>query len=454
MAYPYSASPYQNSPRPILNILDLLDVDVSSLTNGQVLKYNGTTGKWENSLDLNTTEAAAPFRGVQFNSGGLLAGSNSFLFTTLNRLQLGSQAATSKIHISDATEVEASLSLQNLSTTGKEYKILSSDLGALQIKDVGTGLYLSFSGGDLLPSQDITQNLGSSSLRWDDIYGQNATINTSDKNQKRDIQETDLGLGFILNLKPISFRWENGKRKHYGLVAQDVKEFLGEQDFGGYIYDPKSKVHGLRYTEFLAPLIKSVQEIDNKVSTQYFTTVQLIQESNKDLKQVIPLRLNDIDSQLQEHKEKLKNVDKVKELEEKHNKLNHLVYENRLNVELQIKDLKIEELKENVSNLETTLEDQIKLIQTLTEKTDSLEESNKTVLQYLGKLILGQDKVKKEEKQIVKEEIKDKKETELILNVEKKEDIPVPPDIKKTSILDSSKEWFKNLFKNPFKKDC
>ncbi len=442
MAYPYTASPYQNNPRPILTILDLLDVNLSSLTNGQVLKYNGTTGKWENSLDLNTTEAAAPLRGVQFNNGGLLTGSNNFLFTTSNQLQLGSQAATSKLHISDISEQEASLSLQNLSTNGKEYKVLSSDLGSLQIQDVSTGLFLSFSNGDLVPGQDITQNLGSASLRWSDIYGQNAVINTSDKSQKKDIEESDLGLDFILNLKPISFRWHEGKRKHYGLIAQDVKESLGIQDFGGYIYDPESKVHGLRYTEFIAPLIKSVQEINNKIKTQYFTTVQLIQESNKDLTQSIPIRLNNIDLQLQGQKEILKDLDKVKYLQEKHHELNHLLYSNKLNIESQIKDLKVDDLKETHIDLKATVDSQIKTIQILTEKVESLEESNKTIHQYLGKFLLGQNKVNKQEKQIIEPVIEEKIKKETF-TIEQKES---PDQIEKTTII----EWFKGLFKNLF----
>jgi hypothetical protein len=322
-------------------------------------------------------------------------------------------------------------------------------LGAFQIQDVGTGLYLSFTGGDLLPGQDITQNLGSSSLRWNDIYGQNALINTSDKNQKKDIQESDLGLGFILNLKPVSFRWENGKRKHYGLLAQDVKECLGEQDFGGYIFDPESEVHGLRYTEFLSPLIKSVQEIDKKINTQYFTVAQLIQESNKDLAQSIPIRLiYSIDSQLQEYKERLKDdVDKVKELEDKHNKLNYLLSYNNFNIESQIKDLKVEELKDTITNLETTLADQIKIIQVLTERAESLEESNKAIHQYIGEWKSGQDKVKKDKK--VKEEPQEE-----IPNIETKVEPLAQLEIKKLSLLDTSKEWFKNIFKNPFKRDC
>jgi hypothetical protein len=51
-----------------------------------------------------------------------------------------------------------------------------------------------------------------------------------------------------------------GIRRHYSLIAQDVKALLGTQDFAGYIYDEESDIHALRLSEFIAPLIKAVQE--------------------------------------------------------------------------------------------------------------------------------------------------------------------------------------------------
>ena len=43
-------------------------------------------------------------------------------------------------------------------------------------------------------------------------------------------------------------------------AVQQVKEAMGERDFGGYVYDPDGDGHALRYSEFIAPLIKAVQE--------------------------------------------------------------------------------------------------------------------------------------------------------------------------------------------------
>ena len=59
-----------------------------------------------------------------------------------------------------------------------------------------------------------------------------------------------------------------GKRNHYGLIAQEVKEVLGDTDFGGWVkdnlYDSES-TQSLRYDQFISPLIKAVQELSDKV---------------------------------------------------------------------------------------------------------------------------------------------------------------------------------------------
>lgn len=86
-----------------------------------------------------------------------------------------------------------------------------------------------------------------------------------------------LGLSFIEELKPVSFKRTNGVRTHYGLIAQDVEETildnnLTTQDFAGLVIgettdiDGKTiKKYGLRYEEFISPLIKAVQELSAKV---------------------------------------------------------------------------------------------------------------------------------------------------------------------------------------------
>ena len=139
--------------------------------------------------------------------------------------------------------------------------------------------------GNVRPNLNDTHDLGTSSLRWDDVYATNGTINTSDRNEKNTIVDSDLGLSFVNKLKPVSYKFNNKTRTHYGLIAQDVETTLSDvskssTDFAGFIkttltkddytkedLDTPKDVYGLRYNEFISPLIKAVQELSAEVET-------------------------------------------------------------------------------------------------------------------------------------------------------------------------------------------
>lgn len=143
------------------------------------------------------------------------------------------------------------------------------------------------------------------------VYAQRSLATRSDRRDKVDINDSNLGLNFITKLRPVSYRMnpresyfnnvnediveetdEDGntiqvtretvefqdidysltndcsrarKRPHYGLIAQEVKEVMNELDidFAGYLdasYDGGEDVLSLSYTEFIAPMIKAIQE--------------------------------------------------------------------------------------------------------------------------------------------------------------------------------------------------
>jgi len=160
------------------------------------------------------------------------------------------------------------------------------------------------------PSSDNTYDIGGSSARWDNIYATNGTIQTSDRNEKTQITSSDLGLSFINDLNPVKYKWISGSRTHYGLIAQEVSQSLSG-DFAGYI-EPKlyqsaslqlenytsdmsgsaltyadyaenkllteisdwdeytfygTGSLGLRYDEFISPMIKAIQELSAQVET-------------------------------------------------------------------------------------------------------------------------------------------------------------------------------------------
>jgi len=136
-----------------------------------------------------------------------------------------------------------------------------------------------------LPIINDTYDLGHSSYKWDDIYATNDTIQTSDERLKEDITSIDLGLEFLEQLNPVTYKWKQkpveqtnitGEKytkpdqKHYGLIAQEVMEVLKKyninstDDFGGLTGSADS-TYGARYKEFIAIIIKGIQELATRV---------------------------------------------------------------------------------------------------------------------------------------------------------------------------------------------
>ena len=104
-------------------------------------------------------------------------------------------------------------------------------------------------------------NLGSPSYKWGNIYANNGTINTSDRNAKRDISDIDekiLKAWGKVNYKV--FKLKNGDRIHVGVIAQDIDEAfqsegLNARDYGLFCEDTDedgNKILGVRYSECLA----------------------------------------------------------------------------------------------------------------------------------------------------------------------------------------------------------
>ena len=135
-----------------------------------------------------------------------------------------------------------------------------------------------------------------------DVYVKSIT-ETSDVRDKADVQDTNLGLSFIMQLRPRMYRWDfrefyrspkpaedateeewsawreanklanlthdgthKRNRLHQGLVAQEVKTVIDSMgvDFGGFRdceVNGGDAQMGLEYTQFIAPLIKAIQEL-------------------------------------------------------------------------------------------------------------------------------------------------------------------------------------------------
>lgn len=107
------------------------------------------------------------------------------------------------------------------------------------------------------------------------------TVSQSDKNAKSDITSLDIlkTSEFIYSLNPVKYKYKNGTsdRFHHGLIAQEVKESMGENDWGVYIdsnvKNKKNKTSetslkyplALRYEELIADLIATIQSQNNRI---------------------------------------------------------------------------------------------------------------------------------------------------------------------------------------------
>lgn len=91
---------------------------------------------------------------------------------------------------------------------------------------------------------------------------------TSDRRFKENISPISLGLGFISKLNPVSYtRINNESQKtEYGLIAQEVEEVLKSEGVENHamLTVTDEGMYELRYNDLLAPMIKAIQELNEK----------------------------------------------------------------------------------------------------------------------------------------------------------------------------------------------
>jgi len=161
----------------------------------------------------------------------------------------------------------------------------------MQVLATGVNILTQVQSQRILPFSDNTYNLGDGVLRWANIYGATGSVNSSDIRDKTDILDLDYGLEFIQSLRPVKYRFDDrdaeapGVRTHMGFIAQEVAEAMGQEatnrgvwtstlnsvlettDEEGNTITITRDRQGLRYSEFIAPIVKSVQELSSMVAT-------------------------------------------------------------------------------------------------------------------------------------------------------------------------------------------
>lgn len=183
-------------------------------------------------------------------------------------------------------------------TEANNITLIGSDISVTGIRTNITALGYGIADGQFTDNYQIA--LGNTSITA--IRSQVSGITTySDKRFKTNIKEDVKGLDFIMRLRPVTYNvrptelhkiWGTDKKDMEGLnhqdiekklqmgfIAQEVEQAAKETGFNFVGLDvPKSdkEVYTLRYTDFVMPLVKAVQELKQQND--------ILQKENEELK--------------------------------------------------------------------------------------------------------------------------------------------------------------------------
>jgi hypothetical protein len=278
-----------DSPSNKLDIKGTVGFEATNSTN-KWLAYTYT----DNSLRLNYNGAGADE--VVIDSSG-----NLFVATTSD--VVGDTSGTGLSYASGYLAVSrdtssADAAVQYLNRTGVHGQHLQLRYDGSSVGHIGSNdndPFIARTGGNgfrwysgaVVPTNDSgatadnVMDLGSSIGRFDDIYATNSTIQTSDRNEKQDIEElSEAEQRVAVACKGLlrKFRWKSSveekgddARIHFGIIAQDLQdaftaEGLDAGRYGMFINstwtdeetgEEQSRM-GVRYSELLAFIISAI----------------------------------------------------------------------------------------------------------------------------------------------------------------------------------------------------
>ena len=157
-----------------------------------------------------------------------------------------------------------------------------------------------------------TITTASNQVRIGDVFvtsigGYQPWANLSDARFKKEIKEDIPGLDFIIQLRPVSYELDRAKlhsflgkeetegstasesrRRNIGFMAQEVEQILKENEYPAIgIETPQNEKdhYSIRYSEFVVPLVKGMQELNakNEEQKQRIETLEQELETLKNL---------------------------------------------------------------------------------------------------------------------------------------------------------------------------
>lgn len=133
-------------------------------------------------------------------------------------------------------------------------------------------------------------DLGTATYRWRTPYSVNALNTSSDIRKKKNIKPCNLGMNFIKRLKPVCYEYDNDPDGHtrLGFIAQDVKKAcdaytnmadnaLIQEDENEE--DPENPWLSMGYTEFIAPMVSAMQDMEKEIN-KLKKEIELLKQAN------------------------------------------------------------------------------------------------------------------------------------------------------------------------------
>lgn len=231
--------------------------------------------------------------GIQVNNAGVeLYGNTPFIDFHYNN---SSSDYTSRI----IEWASGELTINSLTIKGTTIKSYGGNTLTFSNNVVEMGLFTGEYAFRVGMAYDGKSNLGGPNSRWARVYASNATISTSDENEKNILGGFDeRHEKFFMKLKPIQYMWKNfgneekpHDRVHFGLGAQTTLAIAKEcgldemsvaaicrDDLEEPTVDGRTERYGMAYAEFHGLEIHMIQKLYKRIE-ELETQIQSLQQS-------------------------------------------------------------------------------------------------------------------------------------------------------------------------------
>ena len=267
----------------------------ANTANGYQALYTNTIGLWNTAngyqalfSNNDSYNTATGYRSLYANTTGYSNTANGVFSLSANttgiwNTAIGYTALISNITGNSNTATGKGALQSNIAGSGNTatgYQALAYTTGSNNTAvGLGAGFFITTGSNNIVIGNgaDINDGTFSNQVR----IGNNAityagvqvawTI-TSDSRWKADIKNSNLGLDFIKQLHPVSYYRNNdeSKRTEYGFIAQEVEASLNKAGAAntGIISKDNKGMYGVRYNDFIAPMVKAIQELNAKDEAQ------------------------------------------------------------------------------------------------------------------------------------------------------------------------------------------